>query len=131
MPMKVSVIVPVYNGEAYLAECLESTQQNAQHPPQHPLKPQRSIRVSLRQDADFPPAKALRKLSTDMKARAPDGSGGTRRHIEKVVADIVERYDVDGIHFDDYFYPYPVKGKEFRGCRRMHRPAASPEKPQR
>ena len=36
-----------------------------------------------------------------------------RRHIEKVVEDIVERYDVDGIHFDDYFYPYPVKGKEF------------------
>lgn len=36
-----------------------------------------------------------------------------REHIEKVVADIVERYDVDGIHFDDYFYPYPVKGQEF------------------
>lgn len=36
-----------------------------------------------------------------------------RKHIETVVADIVERYDVDGIHFDDYFYPYPVKGKEF------------------
>ena len=25
----------------------------------------------------------------------------------KVVMDIVNRYDVDGIHFDDYFYPYP------------------------
>lgn len=24
-----------------------------------------------------------------------------------VVLDIVDRYDVDGIHFDDYFYPYP------------------------
>lgn len=24
-----------------------------------------------------------------------------------VVMDIVRRYDVDGIHFDDYFYPYP------------------------
>ena len=24
-----------------------------------------------------------------------------------VVRDIVSRYDVDGIHFDDYFYPYP------------------------
>ena len=23
--------------------------------------------------------------------------------------DIVSRYDIDGIHFDDYFYPYPVK----------------------
>ncbi len=27
-----------------------------------------------------------------------------------VVRDIVERYDVDGIHIDDYFYPYPEKG---------------------
>ena len=25
-----------------------------------------------------------------------------------VVADIVRRYDIDGIHIDDYFYPYPV-----------------------
>ncbi len=24
-----------------------------------------------------------------------------------VVRDIVSRYNVDGIHFDDYFYPYP------------------------
>ena len=23
------------------------------------------------------------------------------------------RYDVDGIHFDDYFYPYPVDGVDF------------------
>lgn len=37
----------------------------------------------------------------------------SRRFIADVVMDIVKRYDVDGIHFDDYFYPYPVKGKEF------------------
>jgi uncharacterized lipoprotein YddW (UPF0748 family) len=32
-----------------------------------------------------------------------------------VVMDIVKRYDVDGIHFDDYFYPYPDYngGKDF------------------
>lgn len=30
-----------------------------------------------------------------------------------VVRDIVRRYDVDGIHMDDYFYPYPVGGKQF------------------
>ena len=29
-----------------------------------------------------------------------------------VVEDIVERYDVDGIHIDDYFYPYPEAGRE-------------------
>ncbi|GMV04117.1 MAG: hypothetical protein AMXMBFR53_03980 [Gemmatimonadota bacterium] len=31
----------------------------------------------------------------------------TRAHSLAVVTDIVRRYDVDGIHFDDYFYPYP------------------------
>lgn len=34
----------------------------------------------------------------------------SRDYICRVVGDIVERYDVDGIHMDDYFYPYPVKG---------------------
>lgn len=28
-----------------------------------------------------------------------------RDHIMNVITDIVKRYDVDGIHFDDYFYP--------------------------
>lgn len=28
-----------------------------------------------------------------------------RDHVTGVIMDIVERYDVDGIHFDDYFYP--------------------------
>jgi len=28
----------------------------------------------------------------------------------RVVLDVLQRYDVDGIHFDDYFYPYPEKG---------------------
>ena len=32
-----------------------------------------------------------------------------------VIADVLDRYDVDGIHFDDYFYPYPSynDGKDF------------------
>lgn len=34
-----------------------------------------------------------------------------RDYICSVVADIVQRYDVDGIHYDDYFYPYPVAGE--------------------
>ena len=37
----------------------------------------------------------------------------SRRHISMVVSDIVSRYDVDAIHMDDYFYPYPIKGKDF------------------
>lgn len=30
----------------------------------------------------------------------------TQDHVSKVVLDIVKRYDIDGVHFDDYFYPY-------------------------
>ncbi len=33
-----------------------------------------------------------------------------RDYICQVVTDILERYDVDGLHIDDYFYPYPVAG---------------------
>ena len=36
-----------------------------------------------------------------------------RDHICGIVRDILNRYDVDGLHIDDYFYPYPVAGKEF------------------
>lgn len=34
-----------------------------------------------------------------------------RDYICMVVADIVSRYDVDGLHIDDYFYPYPAPGQ--------------------
>ena len=33
-----------------------------------------------------------------------------QRYICDVAADIVRRYDVDGLHIDDYFYPYPAAG---------------------
>lgn len=36
-----------------------------------------------------------------------------RDFICEVVKDIVSRYDVDAIHIDDYFYPYPANGKRF------------------
>lgn len=36
-----------------------------------------------------------------------------RKYICKIVRDIVTRYDVDAIHMDDYFYPYPAKGMDF------------------
>lgn len=36
-----------------------------------------------------------------------------REYIADVVGDIVSRYDIDAIHMDDYFYPYPVKGEKF------------------
>ncbi len=30
-----------------------------------------------------------------------------------VIKDVITRYDVDGVHFDDYFYPYPISGTPF------------------
>ena len=30
-----------------------------------------------------------------------------RDYVATVIADVVRRYDIDGVHFDDYFYPYP------------------------
>ena len=36
-----------------------------------------------------------------------------RDYICVVVKDILNRYDVDAIHMDDYFYPYPIAGEKF------------------
>ena len=35
-----------------------------------------------------------------------------RDYICEVARDIVTRYDIDGIHMDDYFYPYPAEGQK-------------------
>lgn len=34
------------------------------------------------------------------------GEKDVQNHSLRVVMDVVNRYDVDGVHFDDYFYPY-------------------------
>jgi uncharacterized lipoprotein YddW (UPF0748 family) len=41
------------------------------------------------------------------------GLDETREFLNRVVEDVVERYDVDAVHFDDYFYPYRVANEEF------------------
>ena len=41
------------------------------------------------------------------------GIPGVVKYIDKIIADIVRRYDIDGIHLDDYFYPYPDSGTDF------------------
>jgi uncharacterized lipoprotein YddW (UPF0748 family) len=38
------------------------------------------------------------------------GKPEVREHVTKVVMEVVRKYDIDGIHFDDYFYPYPTTG---------------------
>ncbi len=35
------------------------------------------------------------------------GLPAVRDHIRRVILDVVRRYDIDAVHFDDYFYPYP------------------------
>lgn len=42
------------------------------------------------------------------------GDPEVQEHSLNVVMDVVKRYDVDGIHFDDYFYPYDEKGADGR-----------------
>jgi uncharacterized lipoprotein YddW (UPF0748 family) len=37
------------------------------------------------------------------------GEEETRQYSLSVILDVVRRYDIDGVHFDDYFYPYPEK----------------------
>lgn len=32
-----------------------------------------------------------------------------KNYVLKIVADVLHRYDIDGVHFDDYFYPYSPK----------------------
>lgn len=53
-----------------------------------------------------------RTFKYDNKIFFDPGIPENRTYIENVVRDIVSRYDVDGIHIDDYFYPYPVAGRE-------------------
>jgi uncharacterized lipoprotein YddW (UPF0748 family) len=37
------------------------------------------------------------------------GEKGVQDHVLKVILDVVRLYDIDGVHMDDYFYPYPEK----------------------
>ncbi|HLZ88798.1 MAG TPA: family 10 glycosylhydrolase, partial [Puia sp.] len=46
------------------------------------------------------------------------GNKEVQEYVTKVIRDIVHRYDIDALHFDDYFYPYDIveggpKGKDF------------------
>ncbi|MFC8078842.1 glycoside hydrolase family 10 protein [Streptomyces sp. NPDC057307] len=36
-----------------------------------------------------------------------------RKFVQDAMLDAVRRYDIDAVHWDDYFYPYPVAGQVF------------------
>ena len=40
------------------------------------------------------------------------GEPAVREFVTQVVMDAAQRYAIDGVHFDDYFYPYPVQGEQ-------------------
>ena len=42
------------------------------------------------------------------------GHPEAQAHSLNVISDVVRRYDLDGVHVDDYFYPYPIKGSDGR-----------------
>ncbi|MBA4601659.1 family 10 glycosylhydrolase [Thermoactinomyces sp. AMNI-1] len=41
------------------------------------------------------------------------GLPAVRHHIIESIMEVVEQYDIDAVHFDDYFYPYPAGGHDF------------------
>lgn len=41
------------------------------------------------------------------------GNPEAKRFIIDSVMEVVKKYDIDAVHFDDYFYPYPVAGVDF------------------
>jgi len=40
------------------------------------------------------------------------GSETATEHSVSVILDVVERYDIDGVHLDDYFYPYSINDED-------------------
>jgi uncharacterized lipoprotein YddW (UPF0748 family) len=42
------------------------------------------------------------------------GETSVRAHTTRVILDVVRRYDIDGVHIDDYFYPYPERDRRGR-----------------
>lgn len=41
------------------------------------------------------------------------GNKEVQKYLTAIVEDVVKRYKIDAIHFDDYFYPYRISGKDF------------------
>lgn len=42
------------------------------------------------------------------------GEPTVRALTKRVILDVVDRYDIDGVHIDDYFYPYPERDRRGR-----------------
>lgn len=56
-------------------------------------------------------------ISYGGKSYIDPGVPEAREYVTKVIMDVVKRYDIDGVHLDDYFYPYRIAGLEFGDAR--------------
>ncbi|MCC6186314.1 MAG: family 10 glycosylhydrolase [Chitinophagaceae bacterium] len=56
-------------------------------------------------------------ISYGGKSYIDPGVPEAREYVTKVIMDVVKRYDIDGVHIDDYFYPYRIAGLEFGDAR--------------
>lgn len=78
---------------------------------QHTLDADHIVRQQPDWWLEFP-----RSATQDFKMLNP-GIPEVREYVTKIVMDVVRRYDIDGVQFDDYFYPYPVSGRLPSGIR--------------
>ena len=53
------------------------------------------------------PTRILRSCGNSEGGSGSTRAAAERRETLKVILDVVRRYDIDGVHLDDYFYPYP------------------------
>ncbi len=65
-----------------------------------------------------PPDHVTRKhpdwlISYGGKTQLDPGLPEVRDYVARIIMDVVQRYDIDAVHMDDYFYPYRIAGQEF------------------
>lgn len=77
-----------------------------------------SFRVRTSSIYQLAPNHPLRKnkdwvVNYNGKSYLDPGIPAVREYVINIILDVVKRYDIDAVHLDDYFYPYPVKSLEF------------------
>ena len=60
--------------------------------------------------------------SNGPRSTTTPGIPQARRFVEDSMLELAEKYDIDGVHFDDFFYPYPSGGPGLRRRGSLRRP---------
>ncbi|MGL4789682.1 MAG: glycoside hydrolase family 10 protein [Cetobacterium sp.] len=73
-------------------------------------------RITLKKNEEIAKDHIARKnpewvIQYDEKLYYDPGNPAAREFTENVIVDVVKNYNIDGVHMDDYFYPYPVLDK--------------------